>query len=158
VNNVAVAAAHAIEVLQLRTAVVDFDVHHGNGTEQWARSQGAFFGSVHLLEVDDENHDLDFFPGSGASCDTALIVNCGIKPAWREGNNSRARFVDAVEKRIAPRLKEFRPDLLIISAGFDGARGARLSKKHLTAPYRRHGTGDAWGRRVADRGRPGSRA
>ncbi|KAJ1457514.1 hypothetical protein M885DRAFT_615329 [Pelagophyceae sp. CCMP2097] len=146
-NNVAVAAAHARDVLGLRVAIVDFDVHHGNGTEAWVRSrpdEGIFFASTHLHEVH-EDRDFDFFPGSGATTarkrgETAgpTVFNVGIRPTWcdcpRNGEElgrrrianliSRAqkRFIDAVDA-IAARLRVFEPDLLLFSAGFDAARG-----------------------------------
>lgn len=136
-NTVAIAVAYAME-LGLRPAVVDFDVHHGNGTEACLRrvdqSGKTFYGSVHLLEVFPENSDLDFFPGTGkaqVAAESTLsgpcIVNCPLEPLWvnppKLGRRGREGFLQSFSETIIPALNKFKPDILFISAGFDGALG-----------------------------------
>jgi acetoin utilization deacetylase AcuC-like enzyme len=109
-NSVAVAARHAQAAHKLaRIAIVDFDVHHGNGTQAVAeRDPGLFFAS---------SHQYPFYPGTGAAHETGLgnIVNAPL-PAGSDG----ALFRKAWETRILPALDSFAPDLLLVSAGFDG--------------------------------------
>ena len=143
-NNAAVAAADALaRSPDARVAIVDFDVHYGNGTVTWAfneSSERLLYASTHIREVY-ENSDLDFFPGGGsawASTGTptaelppgeepmskrtrTTICDVPVEPNW-VARGARARFVAAVET-IAERLATFRPSLLILSAGFDACAG-----------------------------------
>lgn len=125
-GNAAIAAADALTVEGARVAVVDFDVHHGNGTEAWAaaaRSERLLYASVHLREVY-EDSSLDFFPGTGAACTPptkSTICNVPVTPNWIQPG-ARARFVSAVDT-ISQKLAAFRPSVLIISAGFDALEG-----------------------------------
>ncbi len=124
-GNAAVAAAEALTSETTRVAVVDFDVHHGNGTEDFAMELGSerlLYASVHLREVYPENSSLDFFPGTGAAGQHPSVCNVPVIPAWIEPG-ARERFVSAVTGTIADRLAAFRPSLLIISAGFDALEG-----------------------------------
>jgi acetoin utilization deacetylase AcuC-like enzyme len=106
-NNVAVAARHAIEAHGLeRVAVVDFDVHHGNGTEE------IFEGDERVLMVSTFQHP--FYPYSGTDNPAANMVNVPL-PA---GAGSR-EFRAAVRDAWLPALQEFRPELVLFSAGFD---------------------------------------
>ena len=109
-GNIAVAAAHAFAAHGLqRIAIADFDVHHGNGT------QATFEREPRLLFVD--THQMPLYPGTGAPSERGehgTIVNAAL----RAGDGSDA-FRDAFESAILPRLNDFRPDLVIISAGFD---------------------------------------
>ena len=108
-NNVAVAALHTRAVHGVgRVAVVDFDVHHGNGTQHaFEDDAGLFFASTHQMPC---------YPGTGRADETGVgnIVNCPLHP----GAGS-AEFRAAVEDRVLPALTAFSPELLIISAGFD---------------------------------------
>ncbi len=107
-NNVAVAAAHGRQHYQLqRVAIVDFDVHHGNGTEDIFRDDPA------VLFCSTFQHP--FYPHTGANTRQQHIVNVPL-PA---GTNGRA-FRDAVEQHWLPRLDDFKPELILVSAGFDG--------------------------------------
>ncbi len=109
-NNVAVAAYHALETHALqRVAIVDFDVHHGNGTEDIVA------GDERILFCSSFQHP--FYPHSGADCKAANVVNCPL-PA---GTGSEA-FQRAVTEHWLPRLNEFAPQLVIVSAGFDAHR------------------------------------
>jgi acetoin utilization deacetylase AcuC-like enzyme len=108
VNNVAVAARYAQAELGLaRVAIVDFDVHHGNGTEEIFREDDTvFFASV---------HQWPFYPGTGGpgtSDDTTLNIPL---PAGAGDAEYRAAFGELVE----PAVRTFAPDLLLVSAGFD---------------------------------------
>ena len=106
-NNVAVAARHAIEAYGLdRVAIVDFDVHHGNGTEE------IFEGDEHVLMVSSFQHP--FYPYSGTEDPAANMVNVPLGA----GTGSR-EFREAVREAWLPALDEFAPQLILFSAGFD---------------------------------------
>ena len=111
-NNVAVGAAHAIDAHGLeRVAIVDFDVHHGNGT------QDIFWCDPRVLYA--SSHQSPLYPGSGTADETGIgnIINLPLPP----GTGS-AQFRSAWDEHILPRLEAFRPQLLLISAGFDAHR------------------------------------
>jgi acetoin utilization deacetylase AcuC-like enzyme len=106
-NNVAIAARHAIEEHGIeRVAIVDFDVHHGNGTED------IFSDDPHVLMVSTFQHP--FYPYSGTDDPAQNMVNVPLAA----GSGSKA-FRDAVQARWVPALEAFRPQLVIFSAGFD---------------------------------------
>lgn len=109
-NNVAIAAFHALEIDGIeRVAVMDFDVHHGNGTQQ------AFWHHENLLYA--STHQSPCFPGSGSERERGAfgnIVNAPMPPG-STGDDLRDAF-----GFIRPAIKDFAPDLLIVSAGFDG--------------------------------------
>ncbi len=108
-NTVAVAALHARAAHgAARVAVIDFDVHHGNGTQDafWS-DKDLFYGSTHQMPL---------FPGTGARDETGVgnICNAPLKPG-----DGGEEFRDAFATRILPALNDFAPDFLLISAGFD---------------------------------------
>ena len=108
-NSVAVAALHArAKHGAKRVAVVDFDVHHGNGT------QAAFWTDKDLFYA--STHQMPLFPGTGALSETGVgnIFNAPLAPG-DDGEDFRAAF----ESRILPALHDFSPDFLLVSAGFD---------------------------------------
>ena len=106
-NNVAVAARHAVEAHGLeRVAIVDFDVHHGNGTED------IFEGDENVLMVSTFQHP--FYPYSGTEDPGRNMVNVPLAA----GAGSR-EFREAVREAWIPAMNEFRPELVIFSAGFD---------------------------------------
>jgi acetoin utilization deacetylase AcuC-like enzyme len=106
-NNVAVAARHGIEAWNLsRVAIVDFDVHHGNGTEN------IFSGDDRVLMVGTFQHP--FYPYCGTENPAFNMHNVPLKSGTRGDG-----FRQAVEEVWLPRLKEFAPELIYISAGFD---------------------------------------
>ncbi|HEY5209840.1 MAG TPA: histone deacetylase family protein [Stellaceae bacterium] len=120
-NNVAIGAmrarrAHGRE----RVAIVDFDVHHGNGT------QAAFAADPHFLYA--STHQAPFYPCTGAASETGVgnIVNVPL-PAGAGSAAFRAAF----ERTILPALDRFRPDFLVISAGFDAHRNDPLAQLML---------------------------
>lgn len=109
-NNVAVAAAHALAAHGLaRVAVVDFDVHHGNGTED------IFRDDPRVMLCSTFQHP--YYPYSGADTGNDHIVNVPL-PAGTGGQRYREVFRAA----ILPRLEDFRPEMLFVSAGFDAHR------------------------------------
>jgi acetoin utilization deacetylase AcuC-like enzyme len=122
--NASIAALHArAQWGRQRIAVVDFDVHHGNGTQAIAWEDGDFFfGS---------SHQYPFYPGTGAADERGAqgqIVNAPLA-----AGACRAEFQAAWEERILPALDAFRPDCLIISAGFDAHRDDPLAQIELEA-------------------------
>lgn len=116
-NNVAVGAAEALEVLGLkRVAIVDFDVHHGNGTQHiFAQDPRVLYASTHQMPL---------YPGTGAKNEKGCgnIVNAPLPPyAGSE------EFRDAMEEIVFPAIEKFRPELILISAGFDAHRADPLA-------------------------------
>jgi acetoin utilization deacetylase AcuC-like enzyme len=120
-NNVAVGAEQARKVHGLaRIAVVDFDVHHGNGTQHmFERDADLFYAST---------HQWPFYPGTGAADETGVgnIVNVPLAPM----SGSR-EFRAAMTEIVLPALRGFRPDLLLISAGFDAHADDPLASLRL---------------------------
>jgi acetoin utilization deacetylase AcuC-like enzyme len=109
-NNVAVGAAHAMSQYGLdRVAVVDFDVHHGNGTED------IFRDDPRVLMVSTFQHP--FYPYSGVDGRSERMVNIPL-PAYTDGTGFRR----AVESHWLPALNRFQPQAIYISAGFDAHR------------------------------------
>ena len=109
-NNVAVGAAHAIEAHGLeRVAVLDFDVHHGNGTED------AFHDDPRVMLCSTFQHP--YYPYSGADSGNDHIINVPL-PAMTDGPG----FRKAVERFWMPALERFRPQVIFVSAGFDAHR------------------------------------
>jgi acetoin utilization deacetylase AcuC-like enzyme len=109
-NNVAIGAAHALEVHGLeRVAGLDFDVHHGNGTED------AFHDDPRVMLCSTFQHP--YYPYSGADSGNEHIVNVPL-PAMTDGAGFRA----AVERFWMPALEAYRPQLVFVSAGFDAHR------------------------------------
>ncbi len=118
-NSVAVAARHALDVRGLeRVAIVDFDVHHGNGTED------IIAGDERVLMVSIFQHP--FYPGTGAVPRADNMVNLPI-PAYTRGPEIR-KLIDA---HWMPRLEAFRPQMIFISAGFDAHREDDLGQLGL---------------------------
>lgn len=121
-NNAAIAARHAKAVHGLeRVAIVDWDVHHGNGTQDifWA-DPTVFYASTHQMPL---------YPGTGAKTETGAgnIVNAPLA----SGDGSEA-FHAAMLERVLPALEAFRPDLVIVSAGFDAHYRDPLANINLT--------------------------
>jgi len=112
-NNVAIAAAHAVQRRGLeRVAIVDIDVHHGNGT------QDAFYADPRVLYF--STHQFPFYPGSGGWDETGSGPGTGATvnvPLPRGCGDDQYRR--AYEDVCAPALRRFRPQLLLVSAGFD---------------------------------------
>ena len=119
VSNVAVAAYHALDHWQLeRVAIVDFDVHHGNGTEDIVS------GDDRILLCSSFQHP--FYPGTGADTNVPNIVNMPL-PAGTDG----AGFRQVMTERGLPRVRQFEPQLILVSAGFDAHRDDHLAMLNL---------------------------
>jgi acetoin utilization deacetylase AcuC-like enzyme len=121
-NNVAIAAraARAVHGAQ-RVAIVDFDVHHGNGTQE------VFWADPNVLFC--STHQAPFYPGTGWREETGehgTIVNAPL----RAGADGEV-FLEALREVVLPRVKAFGPDLLLISAGFDAHRDDPLGGLRL---------------------------
>lgn len=120
-NNVAIGALRAREAHGLeRVAVVDFDVHHGNGT------QARFFDDPSLFYA--STHQSPLYPGTGSAHETGVgnIVNVPLPPMA-----GAQEFGDGFSRIILPALDAFRPELVLISAGFDGHRRDPLAQLML---------------------------
>lgn len=120
-NNVAIGAAHARAQHGLkRVAIIDFDVHHGNGT------QACFESDPSVLVAG--SHQMPLYPGSGARSETGVgnIVNMPLNPGTDGIGFRRAWQADGL-----PALRAFEPELIFISAGFDGHRDDPLANLML---------------------------
>jgi acetoin utilization deacetylase AcuC-like enzyme len=122
-NNVAIGAAEARAVHGLsRIAVMDFDVHHGNGTQHmFDHDPNLFYASTHQMPL---------YPGTGARAERGIgnIVNAPLPPGAGSGE-----FRAAMEKTVLPAIESFRPDLILISAGFDAHRRDPLASLEFEA-------------------------
>ena len=121
-NNAAIGAAHALEKFKVdRVAVVDFDVHHGNGTQEM------FWSQPNLLYA--STHQMPLFPGTGAVSEIGEHNNI-INAPLSAGSGS-SEFRTAFNEIIFPGLRKFSPDLLIVSAGFDAHADDPLASLNL---------------------------
>ena len=125
-NNVAVAAAHALASGLERVAIVDIDVHHGNGT------QSSFYADPRVLYI--SSHQFPFYPGTGAAGETGhgdalgFTVNIPLEAGATDAD------YDLVYRRAAvPVLAEFAPQLTLISAGFDAHEADPLASMRMSA-------------------------
>ncbi len=126
-NNVAIAAAHALERRGLkRIAIVDFDVHHGNGT------QDAFYSDPRVLYC--STHQFPFYPGTGdwneegAGSGLGATVNVPLPRGCGDG-----AFLAVFEGICAPALRRFKPQMILVSAGFDAHFADPLAQELLSA-------------------------
>jgi acetoin utilization deacetylase AcuC-like enzyme len=109
-NNAAIAARHAISAHGAeRVAIVDFDVHHGNGVQE------IFWNEKNVLYC--STHQMPLYPGTGAANETGAHDNIVNAPLTK--GDGGAQFREALTRRILPRLDAFSPDLVILCAGFD---------------------------------------
>jgi acetoin utilization deacetylase AcuC-like enzyme len=120
-NNVAVATRHAQAELGLeRVAIVDFDVHHGNGT------QAIFAGDPSVLYV--SLHEWPFYPGTGGPEEQDETL---LNVALRAGSGD-AEYLDAFATEVEPKVGEFGPELVLVSAGFDAHAADPLADMAVT--------------------------
>lgn len=121
-NSVAIGALHARAIHGLkRIAVVDFDVHHGNGTQDIFESdRDLFYASTHQWPL---------YPGTGRPGETGIAHNVVNRPL--PPNASGVEFRNAFETGVLPALRAFRPEFLLISAGFDAHRADPLAQLRL---------------------------
>ncbi|NNE37516.1 MAG: histone deacetylase family protein [Gammaproteobacteria bacterium] len=114
-NNIAAGAAHALNTHGLsRVAIVDFDVHHGNGTEDIFQDNPA------VMLCSSFQHP--FYPHSGATTELQHIINLPL-PSGTDGHAYR----NAVEMKFIPALEDFKPELVMFSAGFDAHKNDPLA-------------------------------
>ncbi|HEY6559609.1 MAG TPA: histone deacetylase [Polyangiaceae bacterium] len=125
VNNVAIAAAHARAAGAARVAIVDWDVHHGNGTQEM------FYDDPSVLFV--SLHQYPFYPGTGAADEVGSGDGRGytVNVPLSAGADD-AVYSAACERLIAPILNAYDPDLLLISAGYDAHRSDPLASMRLS--------------------------
>lgn len=121
-NNVAIGAMHARAAHGFeRVAIIDFDVHHGNGTQAaFEGDADAFYGSTHQMPL---------YPGTGYESETGVgnIVNVALEPL-----SGGREFRRALTDKILPELDLFAPDMVFISAGFDAHADDPLASLQLT--------------------------
>jgi acetoin utilization deacetylase AcuC-like enzyme len=126
-NNAAIAAHHALALGAKRVAILDYDVHHCNGT-QWS-----FYDDPRVLVL--STHQYPFYPGTGAVGDAGagpgegFTVNVPLAAGATDGDYLLV-FIELIE----PVIGAFHPDLLIVSAGFDAHTDDPLARMHVTTP------------------------
>lgn len=123
-NNVAIGARYAQKKYHLeRVLIVDWDVHHGNGTQDiFQEDKSVFYFST---------HQWPFYPGTGAADDHGMAGNISNAPI-RSGPDSRKQVLEAFETRLPEILQHFTPDIVFISCGFDGHEKDPLGGFNMT--------------------------
>jgi len=121
-NNVFLGVHHALKLGYKRIALFDWDVHHGNGSEIMA------WNHPNVLYLSTHQHP--HYPGTGSRYDVGAYDN--VKNAQLRWGASSKQFRDAVENEIIPKMEEFNPDFIFISAGFDAHELDPLSGTELT--------------------------
>ncbi|CAG0915800.1 unnamed protein product [Notodromas monacha] len=123
-NNVAIAAKHLRCQLGLeKILIIDWDVHHGNGTQKM------FYDDCHVLYLSIHRHDVgNFFPGTGGSTQCGADDGMGftVNVAWSGSLNppmGDAEYLAAFRTVVIPIAQDFHPDMILVSCGFDAARG-----------------------------------
>jgi acetoin utilization deacetylase AcuC-like enzyme len=145
-NNIAIAAAALRAQGVARVAIVDIDVHHGNGTQE------AFYSDPTVLFI--SSHQYPFYPGTGAAHETGAGEGRGYTINLPlEAGTTDAQYAAAYESRAIPALEQFRPDVVLVSAGFDAHErdplgGMRMTTSGYLALIRRL---DSTARRVSGR-------
>jgi len=120
-NNVAVGAYYLLEKYNLsKVAIIDFDVHHGNGT------QDIFYNNERVLYI--SSHQYPYYPGSGASNEKGIKDNV-LNVPLKAGTQSH-EFLNAYDS-IFKKLKEFKPEFILLSAGFDAHKNDPLAQINL---------------------------
>lgn len=125
-NNVAIAAAHALASGLERVAIVDIDVHHGNGTQR------LFYGDPRVLYI--SSHQFPFYPGTGAADQSGQGEGRGYTVNIPLDAGATDADYDLVYREVAaPVLTQFAPQLTLISAGFDAHEADPLASMRMTA-------------------------
>jgi acetoin utilization deacetylase AcuC-like enzyme len=120
-NNVAVGATYLIEKYKLsRVAIIDFDVHHGNGT------QDIFYNEKKVLYI--SSHQFPFYPGTGSEDETGKYNNI-LNIPLKSGTDSKEFFKSY--KKVYTKLNEFKPEFVLLSAGFDAHKNDPLANINL---------------------------
>jgi acetoin utilization deacetylase AcuC-like enzyme len=127
-SNMAIAARYVQQMYGIqRIAVVDFDVHHGNGTQACLESDPS------ILFISLHQHPATLYPGSGHEWEIGIgkgrgfTMNIPFQPGATDHD-----YLAAIDDRVVPKVSEFRPELLMISAGFDGHQDDPLAEIELT--------------------------
>jgi acetoin utilization deacetylase AcuC-like enzyme len=125
-NNVAIAARHAQKQYGVeRVLIIDWDVHHGNGT------QDIFYGDRSVFFF--SSHQWPLYPGTGRADETGESAGKGTTMNFPlPAGSGRTEVLGAVRESLVPAMEEFRPDLVLISAGFDSRLGDLLGRFTLT--------------------------
>jgi acetoin utilization deacetylase AcuC-like enzyme len=127
-NNIAIAAAHARARGLSRVAIVDYDVHHGNGT-QWT-----FYDDPAVLFV--SSHQFPYYPGTGDAGETGIGAGAGFTVNLPLAAGATDGDYDRVYEAVAwPVVRRFAPELILLSAGFDAYFDDPLAGMRLTAPF-----------------------
>jgi acetoin utilization deacetylase AcuC-like enzyme len=125
-NSVAAAAACALSLGMERVAIMDYDVHHGNGT-QWI-----FYEDPRVLYV--STHQYPFYPGTGAAEDVGRGKGAGFTlNVPLEAGSTDGDYDEVFKALVIPVIDQFRPDLVIISAGYDAHERDPLARMRLSA-------------------------
>ena len=120
-NNVAVGAIYLLEKFKLnKVAIIDFDVHHGNGT------QDIFYNEKKVLYI--SSHQFPFYPGTGSADETGKYNNI-LNIPLKAGTSSK-EFFDSY-KKVYDKLNEFKPEFILLSAGFDAHKNDPLANINL---------------------------
>jgi acetoin utilization deacetylase AcuC-like enzyme len=127
-NNIAIGAAYALKKGVERIAIVDWDLHHGNGT------QSAFYNTDKVLYI--SMHQSPYFPGTGFESEKGAGKGLGFTinipfMAYSGDSDFRAAF----DNTLVPALRNYRPEIIFISAGFDAHRDDPLGSLRLTTEY-----------------------
>jgi acetoin utilization deacetylase AcuC-like enzyme len=128
-NNSAIAAAVALRDFGAkRVLILDWDVHHGNGT------QDIFFHDDRVMYISIHRYEPGFFPGTGSPADVGVGKGRGynVNIGWSQGGMGDADYATAFDQVIMPVARQFSPDLVIVSAGFDAAAGDPLGGCEVT--------------------------
>ncbi|OEL34404.1 Histone deacetylase 15 [Dichanthelium oligosanthes] len=122
-NNAAVAALAAKRAGAKKVLIVDWDVHHGNGTQE------IFEGDKSVLYISLHRHEYgNFYPGTGAAHEVGILDGQGfsVNIPWSRGGVGDNDYIFAFQNVVLPIAEEFAPDITIVSSGFDAARGDPL--------------------------------
>eukprot|EP00978_Attheya_sp_CCMP212_P009894 scaffold23567_cov52-Attheya_sp.AAC.1 len=131
--NVAVGAKHAIATKRAKKVLIlDWDVHHGNGTQDITyEDPNIFYISLHRIAKNSRTY---FFPGTGRHTEVGSndAVGTNLNIAWTSGGMGNVEYAAAFSELILPLLSEWEPDLVMVSCGFDAARGDLIGDCDLT--------------------------
>ena len=120
-NNIAVGATYLMEKYKMnKVAIIDFDVHHGNGT------QDIFYNEKKVLYI--SSHQFPFYPGTGSKDETGKYNNI-LNIPLKAGTNSREFFTSY--NKVYDKLNEFKPEFILLSAGFDAHKNDPLANINL---------------------------
>jgi acetoin utilization deacetylase AcuC-like enzyme len=128
-NNVAIAAAAARKHAGVsRVLILDWDVHHGNGTQRM------FYDDNSVMVISLHRYDGRFYPGTGASHQTGVGKGQGfnVNVAWTTTGMGDAEYMEAFRTLVMPLARAFDPELVLVSAGFDAAKGDPLGMMKVT--------------------------